>query len=832
MEMGWRVAANPPAAARRSLAQVRVCRGAESGALLGTGDGVPRLDPHLVLAALAAFSAPLALHPLPAALTLGLVLALLSRQLSRRLLLCGVLLALVGALRARRALDTARRDHDRVVAGLEEPARCVLEGVVATSPVVLRTHAGEGPPASDARFELRVEGSDCEEGSMGRVPSGALVRIYGAPEDLVRGDRVEVVAGVAPVRLFHNPGLPDPYVRVVLTSITASGGAVDVLRLARGTGLSAWIDAARIHVRRRIDATYAADAAPYARALVLGETDLPDDERDAFRRSGLAHLLAVSGTHLVIAVLALVTALRALMCRIPWLSARLDVGRISALIGAVASWLYADFAGGGGSAYRAAAMMSFALLVRAFGRWPSGLRCFAWSLLGGVLLEPLALCDLSFALSVAATAGLLVAASPLRRLVQGRPLIVKVMLLSCGATVAAVVACAPILLGVGPELPILGVVANMLASPVGELVALPVCLVHAVLAWMPSAEQGAAMVGGGALLVVRALAQAAAESPWSALALPPPTVWQLGVMAVGAVAIALRHPPRVVAIVAAAGLLGFELLARVQGAPSGELRVTVLDVGQGDAMLVDLPDGRLMVVDGGGFVGSPLDPAERVVLPVLRHRRRHRVDIALLSHPHPDHYTGLLTVLERVPVGELWTSGLALSWGKKSRLGRAFRDAEGKGTTLRTAEDLCGAHAAGEGTIEVLGPCPSFVPEREANDNSLVLRIRLGDRAVLLTGDAEREQEKSLLAREGERLAADLLKVGHHGSRTSSSPAFVAAVAPELAVASCGVRNRFGHPHPQTVRTFELAGVPMLRTDRGGALVWWTDGEVVASERP
>ncbi|MEQ9321842.1 MAG: DNA internalization-related competence protein ComEC/Rec2 [Polyangiaceae bacterium] len=790
-----------------------------------------------MVASLAAFGAPLALHPWPAALALLAGLALCAhRRLSPGLLVVGALLASLGAFRTYRALEAAERDHDRLVAALDEPARCVLTGTVERSPVVIRTGAPrDGPPEHDARFELRVEEGDCEADRDGRVPivpAASLVRIYGGPEDLVRGDRIEAVASLAPVRLFHNPGLTDPYVRLALTDIIASGGAVDVLVLDRGRGLAARIDAARRHVRRRIDATYAAESAPYGRALVLGETDLPDDERDAFRRSGLAHLLAVSGTHLVIAVLALVTALRALMCRLTFLSARLDVGRISALVGAVASWLYADFAGGGGSAYRAAAMMSAALLIRAFGRRPSGLRCFAWSLLGGVLLEPLAVCDLSFVLSVAATAGLLVAASPLRRLVQNRATVVKVLLLSTGATVSAVVACAPILLGVGPELPIVGVAANLLASPVGELVALPVCLLHAVLAWAPGAEQGAAMVGGGALLLVRAFAQAAADSPWASLSLPPPTAWQLGVLAVAAVALGLRHRPRTVALATLLCLVAFELLARHRGAPTGELRVTVLDVGQGDAILVDLPDGRLMMVDGGGFVGSPLDPAERVVLPVLRHRRRDRVDIAVLSHPHPDHYTGLLTVLDTLPVDELWTSGLALSWGPGSRLGQAFRAASTEGTRLRTARELCGDHPVERGVIEVLGPCPSFVPDRHVNDNSLVLRIRLGGRAVLLTGDAEREQEQSLLARHPEALSADLLKVGHHGSRTSSTPAFLAAVSPALAIASCGVRNRFGHPHPQTRDTFGEADVPLLLTERGGALIWRTDGEAVTWERP
>jgi len=383
----------------------------------------PRFDAHLWLAIALAFGAPLALRPLPAAFALVVVSAVLWWRggAPRGWLALGVLLALIGSWRARGALAAAADDHDRTVAALDDPARCLLIGRVARSPVVLRAGARDGPPGHDARFELHVTSAECDaEPSGPSVPPGTLVRIYGGSDELSRGDRVEVVATVAPVRLFRNPGLGDPYVKIALTGITASGGAIDVLRTRQGRGLAALIDAARQQVRARIEATYSAASAPYARALVLGETDLVDEEREAFRRSGLAHLLAVSGTHLVIAVLALVTALRALLARLTVLSARLDVGRLSALVGAVAAWLYADFAGGGGSAYRAAAMMSAALLIRACGRRPSGVRCFAWSLAGGVAVEPLAVCDLSFSLSVAATAGLLIASGPLRRVAAER----------------------------------------------------------------------------------------------------------------------------------------------------------------------------------------------------------------------------------------------------------------------------------------------------------------------------------------------------------------------------------------------------------------------------
>jgi competence protein ComEC len=146
------------------------------------------------------------------------------------------------------------------------------------------------------------------------------------------------------------------------------------------------------------------------------------------------------------------------------------------------------------------------------------------------------------------------------------------------------------------------------------------------------------------------------------------------------------------------------------------------------------------------------------------------------------------------------------------------------GVPVLRPQELCGAHSIGGAVIEVLAPCPSFVPDRGPNDNSFVLRVRYRARSVMLVGDAELEEESSLLALAPERLRADVLKVGHHGSRTSSSPLLVAGVAPREAIISVGRRNRFGHPSATTLATLEAAGTRVWRTDRDGAVVVSTDG--------
>jgi competence protein ComEC len=663
---------------------------------------------------------------------------------------------------------------------------------------------------------------------------GVPVRLYRAPEHLTRGSKLQAMLDIGAVRRFDNPGGRHPVVAEALRGVVATGALLDGETIHVGTGLRALIDRARAHVRARIERTFAPVVVPHARALVLGEYDLERGEQEAFRLSGLAHLLAVSGTHLILAVLALGKLLRVLLSRIERLARRVDVGRISAAVCIALSWLYADFAGGGGSAYRAAAMLSVGLLARALGRRPSGQRAFGISLLGAAFIEPLAAFDLSFGLSGAATAGIMTWSGVPMGEVSGWRRLVGWLRAAARATAAAHLACLPLLLTMSSDVPLLGVAANVLAAPVGELAALPVCLVHAILWWSSPIELGAAALGSGALQVVRGVAHSAAAAGF-VLSLPPPTAWQLAVLALGVLAIwrasGARRWPVALAML---GLLGvLEVHAIREGAPTGRLRVTALDVAQGDAILVDLPDGRAMLVDGGGLVGSPIDTGERVVLEVLRHRRRRYLDVVVLSHPHPDHYGGLLAVLSRMPVHEIWVSGLAFATQPNGAVAGAISSAAKRGTRVRDARELCYVpRRFGAARIDLLGPCPTFDRSASANDNSMVLRVQLGRRVALLTGDAEAHQEAQLLAaHDRDRLRADLLKVGHHGSRTSSKPGWLAAVQPSVSMISCGVRNRFGHPHDPTLVSLDRIGSLVLRTDRGGAATWQTDGESHAWRR-
>ena len=788
----------------------------------------------IVLAALALLAGPAsALAPVPAALAAITVAAVLLHAGTRRTVVGVALVALViGALRSRSALANAEAIHGRAIALLTPPSRCEAEGHVVGSPVVQR---GSTPAKADepkGRADVELTSGLCGDR---KIVAPIRARLYGVPEDLARGDRVAVIADLAPVHLFADEGSADARAAVARLGVAVSGGVQDVQILGRSWSIFALVDRARDHVRRRIEASYHPDAAALGRALVLGETDLDPLDDEAFRVSGLSHLLAVSGTHLVIAVAGVAAALRAIMLRITPLSARLDVGRLAACVAVPLAWAYADFAGGSGSAIRAAAMLSAAMIARALGRRAAAARTFAWSLLLLAAVDPLIGCDLSFALSAGATAGLVVLQRPIASVLVRGPDPLKKVLTAVATTLAAMAGCTPLLAILAPTLPVLGLFANLIAAPLGELAALPICLAHGILAWAPPVERGAAILGSGALMGVRAIARIT-TSTGAVLHVPPPTSWQLAsmVVTVAAAWVAPSRQRRLVTLVLGAGaLIALELGAVRAGAPTGILRVSVLDVGQGDSILVDLPDGSAMLVDGGGFVGSPVDPGKRVILPLLRARRRTRVDVAVLSHPHPDHFTGLCSALPEIEVGELWDSGQGEDQGAGSTYTAMLAALRKRGIPIRRPGSLCGSpRSFGGAVVEVLAPCPGYVPDEGANDNSVVLKITYKQRSVLLVGDAEHAEEQGLLRRGEGVLRADLLKVGHHGSKTSTSAEFLAAVHPEIAAISSGVRNRFGHPHPTTLATLKAANVEVLRTDRGGEIVWETDGASVRSYRP
>ena len=780
----------------------------------------------LLLATLA-LSAPLAFAEGLPVVAFATATAFLALALPRSMRAGAALLIMVQIARIDRSRDESLAHAANVRAHFLEAATCTAVGRV-DSAVALREEY--------FRFELRVVTASCD-GRAGDGLAGERVRVTTEQGDLRRGDSVSVAGSFAATRGIRAPWEPSAAISEARGDPLVLARAETVSVLQRGAGFFAAIDDARRTLRTFFLDNFEISASGLLRALVLAEVDLPPRTSFDFKRSGLSHVLAVSGMHLTLVAGAALHLSDRLLRRIPGLAARIPAGTLATVPAALAATVYAALTGFGGSSLRALTMLAAHAFLVLLGRRPSGSSSLAASSFAVGLIDPLAMTDLSTALSVAATAALILLGTGIGARLRGPAVVTSAI----GASLAATLGTIPVLVEFSLPIPLFGVLANLLAVPLGELVALPFALAGSLLVLcklLLLAKVSLAIAAAGLALVAQ-VAHATASVPGGVLFIPQPCGASAGCALVAMAAIVAIRPSRfrrrlVVALVVMA--LGAEGALHLRpGLPV--LRVTHLDVGQGDATVLEFPGGPLWLVDGGGLIGSTVDVGDRVVVPALVQARR-SPDVVILSHPHPDHFGGLAAVLRDRPPKELWDTGQGEHEVIGGRYAELLDFARAKGIRVRRPDELCGAHAVGGAVVEVVAPCASVNYDRGPNDNSFVIRVRYGERSVLLTGDAEEKLESELVGRLGSRgLASEVLKVGHHGSRTSTTATFLAAVHPQIAVVSAGHRNRFGHPHAGTLQTLASHAVSVFRTDDLGTLreetsgISWTFGAISFSDR-
>ena len=258
--------------------------------------------------------------------------------------------------------------------------------------------------------------------------------------------------------------------------------------------------------------------------------------------------------------------------------------------------------------------------------------------------------------------------------------------------------------------------------------------------------------------------------------------------------------------------------------------VEAIDVGQGDSLLIITSDGKTLLVDGGGIGGGPrlapqeFDIGEEVVSPALWARGIQHLDVVAISHAHSDHMGGVPAVLRNFHPAELWVGNNPHSTAYDELLQEA-RELRVQTRSFRGGDRL----RLGEAEVNIMAPTPAYQPGRApANNDSMVLRVAYGKTSVLLEGDAEAAVEQAMLM--DPNLASTLLKVGHHGSVNSTRPEFLARVAPQWAVISCGRRNRYGHPRPEILAALQRARVRTFSTDINGATCFRLDGKRAFAE--
>jgi competence protein ComEC len=508
-------------------------------------------------------------------------------------------------------------------------------------------------------------------------------------------------------------------------------------------------------------------------ALVLGRGErLPDDVRESFKRGGTYHLLVFSGLQIAVAAGVLAALLR--WCHRP---------RASDWLLLVFAGVAPLFIGPTASVSRASIAIGLYALSRLLKRPTSVENLWCVAALARLLIAPGDLTDASFHLTYAGAGALLFAGKPWRK--HG-PL---------PHLVAAEVAVTPLTLFHFHQYALGGSVMTLVLSPL-----LMAMLAVAVLA---CAYPCAPLFEAIALLhrLCEVLNELGAFA--SGLYTAPPVAPMLTAAALALLAMALlRGKPRAVAISLALLIPSAAAVYRARSQAEVESpQALFLDVGQGDA--IALRDGsHVVLVDAGA--------SDRRLLPLLLDRGIRQIDIAVLTHAHPDHCGGLATVIERLAVRELWISPRRF----RGDCANAVLDAATRSRTpIHLVRDL---DARTVGSMQLTAHVPDRTFRRSPDNNaSVVLQVRIQKRNILLTGDVEREAELWLADRD---LNTDILKVAHHGSRTSTTRIFLDAATPRVAVISCGRRNQFGHPHPAVLDALAARGVHVWRTDRNGTV--------------
>jgi len=536
-------------------------------------------------------------------------------------------------------------------------------------------------------------------------------------------------------------------------------------------------------------------------ALAVGDQQAVQSELwTVFNRSGTTHLMSISGLHVT-----MVAGLAGWLIgfgwrRAPALTLRLPAQQAGLLAAALAAFFYSLLAGFAVPAQRTLYMLLVAAAAMLSGRRVAPSRVLALALLVVLLVDPWAVLAVGFWLSFGAVGALLYITSALTGDERGW----RARVHEWGVTQwAATLASLPMLLLVFQQFPLVSPLANAVAIPTISFVIAPLALFAALLPWQPLLMLAHVLLDA----LMRFLIWCAAWPVWQATAPPP---WAAVVAAIG-VAVCLL-PRGVPGRLLGAGLLLPALFWPAELIPEGEARIDALDVGQGQAVVVRTR-GHLLVYDPGPQYGPDADAGQRVVVPYLRWLGAGRIDRLVVSHADSDHAGALASLRAALPVdsllssmpeqdGELCAAGQAWSWD---------------------GVDFAVLHP----------PASAYAKKTATNHLSCVLTVTAGGRRVLLTGDIEAVDENALIANAGAAFAADAILVPHHGAKTSSTAAFIAAVGARHVLISAGYRNRFGHPRGEVVARYVENGGQIWRTDRDGALrlALGPDGVAVAGWR-
>jgi competence protein ComEC len=763
------------------------------------------------------------LPPLPFAIAGAAATALALATRAGGLALIGVA-TLAVAVGCWRGAPLAAAEHEGSIAVLADGSEHDITGTVVDDPrpredrlqLVLGEIIADGVARNDRLLVWLPRGIEAHSGEIVRVSS-----------------EIEVAED------FDGFAYHDYLARQGIGAIARSNAAEVV---AQGGGPASTISALRGALLGGLNDLVPEPEAALGAGILLGvRASIAREINDAFSTAGLTHVVAISGWNIAIVAALVAAAVRPL--------ARRPGGRwTTAAVAAAVVAGYVVLTGASPSVVRAALMAAAMLVARLGGSRAHASSALAMAALVMLVAAPAVLWDVGFQLSLLATGGLVWFGASVERRLAGWPGWLREPV---ALTLAAQLTTLPVILVNFERLSLVAPIANVLVVPfvpvamlfsaVASVVGLVDANVH-----VPVISTALTWIGGGAawlvLRVIVTLGTTVASVPHAAIDIRIPPVLAIAWFPLlGLASWASRtsdlpplEPSRepkgrggdsmlrrlVRPLPIAAGLVAVLLAITLGSQPDGRLHITALDIGQGDAILVEAPSGATMLVDGGPDPELTLRRIGANLPFFVRH-----IDLLVLTHPHQDHVAGLVDVLDRFSVGAILQAGIAYENPSFERL---LTDANKAATPVVIARAGQRIALDGTTTLTVLYPSAAEaaapLPEGDINNGSVVLLLSHGGFAALLTGDAEAPVEAALLARRSIPVV-DLLKVGHHGSRSSTTLGLLDAARPSVAVISAGAGNEYGHPAPETLAALAAhQGMAVFRTDLDGDIELETDG--------
>jgi competence protein ComEC len=675
-----------------------------------------------------------------------------------------------------------------------------------------------------------------EQKARGRI----RLTVHGFIPEAEYGDQISVKTRLRPLTSFRNPGGFDYAMYLKRQDIQARGTIDRPEELKRiksgGNPILRRIYLWREEIRLAMVRSLSADAAAILQAMIIGESGfITPAIREAFMISGTTHILSISGSHLSLVALVVFSSTLWLIRHLP-AGLILRTGRmvhsrpLASMVTIPPVVFYALLAGGQIATVRSLMMILVYLGSLWLMRNHDPLNALAMASLAVTIGDPQAIYDISFQLSYGAVLAMILAvritgkadSSLLDVAARSQSIWIKLKMVFF-ITVVAGLSTAPLVAFHFNQFNWVGLISNLLVTPLVGILVVPLGLISAVTVianhsiHFPLAE-----LHNTVILLLMNIVEAFSRLPWAELRVPSPPVIVISLWYVAAwfsflSGSSYRNRTVMVVLCLTLTLPWIVRLGSMQ--QDRYLRLTFLDVGQGDAALIQFPSGRTMLIDGGVRHGN-FDVGRLTLAPYLWDQSINRIDYLVMTHPQADHAGGLVYVLQKFQVGEIWTNGAS----KHAEFFNDFtRAASHRGFPIQTTSSASPPVDVDDAFVMVLHPGEQSAGLKD-NDRSLVMKVQHGKHSVLFTGDIEARAERELL-HWADLLESTVIKVPHHGSRSSIEPAFLIQVCPRIAVISAGTLNSFGHPSPETLAAYHLLGSRIYRTDRDGVVIFITDGE-------